>query len=170
MPVVDDEPTLSTMVRMSSRYEGWQVTTLLTQTGFLEKWGQRTLRRHSPSPALLTVAWANLVVVFVVELAGLAAFGLWGAQAVTSTPGRWALAIGLPLIAAVLWGLCCAPRATVALPPFVVAVIKVAMLMAAVLALMGAGLPYAAIALATVGPTTALLARILPRPVLPHET
>lgn len=127
------------------------------------------MRRNSPSPALLTLAWANLAVIFVVELAGLAAFGLWGSQAVSWSPGRWALAIVLPVVAALIWGLFCAPRAAVALPYAAVVAIKVTMLIAAVLALMGAGLVYTAIALATVAIATAWLARILPHPVLPHD-
>lgn len=113
---------------------------------------------------IAVIAWTNLTVIFAVELAGLAAFGIWGVQAVSPTAGRWALAITLPLAAAVLWALFCAPRAWVALPGPAVAGIKLTTLAAAVLALIGAGLPRWAVALAGIALTTAVLAQVLPDP------
>lgn len=113
---------------------------------------------------IAALAWANLLTIFGVELAGLAAFGLWGAQAVSPAPGRWALAIAVPLTAAVLWGLFCAPRASIPLNGPAVAAIKLAMLAAAVLALIAAELPRWAVALAAVALVTALLAQTLPNP------
>jgi hypothetical protein len=55
--------------------------------------------------------WSNLGLAFVVELAGLGIFALWGWRTGGSTPTRLLLAIGLPLVAAVLWGLFAAPTA-----------------------------------------------------------
>lgn len=113
---------------------------------------------------IVALAWVNLLVVFCVELAGLAALAVWGAQAVTPLLGRWILAIGLPLTAAVLWGLFCAPRATVALPAPAVAGIKLTMLGAAVLALATAGHPRWAVTLAVAAFITAVLGQLLPHP------
>jgi len=90
---------------------------------------------------IAALSWTNLLAVFCVELAGLAAFGLWGAQAVSPAPGRWGLAIALPLAAAILWGLFCAPRASIPLPGPAVAAIKLALLAAAALALTAAERP-----------------------------
>lgn len=108
--------------------------------------------------------WVNLTVAFVVELLGLVAFGLWGAQAVSPAPGRWALAITLPLTAAVLWGLFCAPHASVPLPGPAIAGIKLAMLAAAVLALIATGQPHWAVVLAVVAVITAVITQVLPAP------
>jgi hypothetical protein len=110
------------------------------------------------------IVWGNLTAIFAVELAGLVAFGVWGAQAVSPTPGRWALAITLPLTAAVLWSLFCAPHALVPLPGPAVTVIKLTMLAAAVLALIAAGLPRCAGVLAAVALITTVLAQVLPAP------
>jgi hypothetical protein len=46
----------------------------------------------------------NYTVRFILELVGLYAFGLWGWQATTNDFLRFILAIGLPLIAATIWG------------------------------------------------------------------
>jgi hypothetical protein len=54
---------------------------------------------------------ANLVLRFLLELAALAALGYWGAQSTSSGIARVALAIPLPLAAAVFWGLFVAPKA-----------------------------------------------------------
>ena len=58
----------------------------------------------------------NLGVAFLLELAALAAFGYWGAQAGGGTLGKIALAVGAPLLAAVVWGLFLAPRAVLQAP------------------------------------------------------
>lgn len=111
---------------------------------------------------IAAVAWANLTVSFLVEVAGLAAFGVWGAQAVAPVAGRWALAIAAPLLAAVVWWLFCAPKATVALPGPAVGVIKLVVLAAAVVGLVLAHHPRWAIVLAAVALASALLATVLP--------
>ena len=54
---------------------------------------------------------ANDVVAFFVELAALALIGLWGYRAGGPVWARALLGIGLPLLAAALWGLFAAPRA-----------------------------------------------------------
>ena len=50
----------------------------------------------------------NLALKFLLELAALAAFGLWGAS-ITSGVVAVMLAIGLPVIVAILWGVFAAP-------------------------------------------------------------
>ena len=111
--------------------------------------------------SLAALAWLNLAIVFAVELAGLAALGVWGAQAVPSAFGRWALAIAVPLLAAALWAVCCAPRAVVPLPHTAVVAIKVALLGLATWALASAGHPLLAAVLALVALGTATAARLL---------
>jgi hypothetical protein len=46
----------------------------------------------------------NYTIRFILELVGLYAFGLWGWQAAANDFLRFILAIGLPLIAATIWG------------------------------------------------------------------
>jgi hypothetical protein len=58
---------------------------------------------------------ANLGLAFLLELGGLAALGYWGYQTGTG-PLRWVLAIGAPLLLAVIWGVFLSPQATVRLP------------------------------------------------------
>ncbi|HEY4570046.1 MAG TPA: YrdB family protein [Kribbella sp.] len=55
--------------------------------------------------------WGNLLLAFVVELVALGIFAWWGWSAADSTVLRLVLAVGLPLLAAVLWGLYAAPTA-----------------------------------------------------------
>lgn len=114
------------------------------------------------TPGFVALAWANLAVVFAVELAGLAAFGLWGAQAVSPTLGRWVLAIVVPLVAAVVWGLFCAPRAAIPLSRPAVVSLKIVMLLGTVLAFLGSGHAYAALIFAVFASLSALFARMLP--------
>lgn len=78
--------------------------------------------------------WGNLAVAFAVELAGLAIFAVWGWRTGGTTAVRLVLVIGLPLIAAVLWGLFAAPTASHG-SPVLTAVVKVAFFALAGLAL-----------------------------------
>ncbi len=66
--------------------------------------------------------WANLTVAFLLELCALAALGYWGLRTGTGPVTKAALGIGAPLVAAVLWGLFAAPRATFSIPLASVAV------------------------------------------------
>jgi hypothetical protein len=76
---------------------------------------------------------ANDVVAFFVELAALALIGLWGYRAGGPLWAKVALGIGLPLLAAIMWGLFAAPRARIRIP-WVTLLVKVVVLGAAVLA------------------------------------
>jgi Protein of unknown function (DUF2568) len=69
--------------------------------------------------------WGNLGLAFLVELAGLAIFAYWGWKTGNSTTTRLLFAIGLPAVAAVLWGLFAAPTATYG-NPVLTAIVKVA--------------------------------------------
>lgn len=69
--------------------------------------------------------WGNLGLAFLVELAGLGIFAWWGWRTGASTPGRLLLAIGIPVLAAVVWGLFAAPKANYG-SPVVTAIVKVA--------------------------------------------
>jgi Protein of unknown function (DUF2568) len=69
--------------------------------------------------------WSNLGLAFAVELAGLGIFAHWGWRTGGSTPTRLLLAIGLPLLAAVLWGLFAAPTANYG-SPVLTATVKIA--------------------------------------------
>lgn len=69
--------------------------------------------------------WSNLLLAFGVELAGLGIFALWGWRAGDSTLIRILLAVGLPVFAAVVWGLFAAPTANYS-SPVVTAVVKIA--------------------------------------------
>ena len=91
--------------------------------------------------------WAWLTVAFLAELGALAALAVWGWSAGGSTPARLLLAIGIPAVAAVLWGLFAAPQAVVHV--LVVAVlVKIAVFGGAALALLAVGRPGLAVGLA----------------------
>lgn len=53
----------------------------------------------------------NAGLAFFLELAMLASFGYWGFYGDKGTLAKWGLGIGLPILAAVLWGIFLAPRA-----------------------------------------------------------
>jgi len=85
----------------------------------------------------LPVRPLNLALKFLLELAALAAFGLWGAS-IASGPVAVLLAIGLPVIAAILWGTFAAPRARRRLPLRLRAPFELGVFALAALALWGA--------------------------------
>jgi Protein of unknown function (DUF2568) len=58
------------------------------------------------------LAATSLAVRFALELAALAALAVWGVKTGDGTAAKLALGIGAPLVAAVVWGLFVAPRAT----------------------------------------------------------
>ena len=58
----------------------------------------------------------NLALRFFLELAALAALGWYGAHIGETTLAKVALGGGLPLVAAVLWGLFAAPKSTFDVP------------------------------------------------------
>ncbi|MEV0152815.1 YrdB family protein [Micromonospora sp. NPDC050686] len=57
-----------------------------------------------------------LALAFLLELALLVAAGWWGFTLDAGRPVRLLAGLGAPLLIAVVWGLFCSPRATVALP------------------------------------------------------
>jgi hypothetical protein len=82
---------------------------------------------------------ANLLVRFLLELAALAALGWWGWRTGTSAALRWALAIGLPLAAAVLWGIFAAPKSALDVSGPVKVAVQALVLGAAAVALLHLG-------------------------------
>ena len=54
----------------------------------------------------------NMALAFALELIMLYAIGLWGYGLADETWARWVLALGLPALVAIIWGLFFAPRAT----------------------------------------------------------
>ncbi|MGW5670414.1 YrdB family protein [Micromonospora sp. NPDC003776] len=59
---------------------------------------------------------ALLTLIFLLELAMLAAAARWGFTLDAGWPVRLLAGIGAPLLLAVVWGVFCSPRANVALP------------------------------------------------------
>ena len=59
---------------------------------------------------------ANLLLRFLLELCALAALGYWGFRTGQSMPVKLLLGIGAPLVAAVVWGMFVAPKASVPVP------------------------------------------------------
>lgn len=100
----------------------------------------------------------NALLAFLAELGGLAAFAIWAATLPVATWLRVLLAVAVPVVAAVIWGLFCAPRAVVALPPAVVVALKLVVLACAVAALVAAGHPWWALTLAVVAIGSAVIA------------
>ena len=67
----------------------------------------------------------NLGLAFAVELAGLGIFAWWGWRTGSGTPVKLLLAIGIPILAAVVWGLFAAPTANYG-NPVVTTIVKIA--------------------------------------------
>ncbi|WP_036497427.1 YrdB family protein [Nocardia aobensis] len=93
--------------------------------------------------------WANLTVAFAVELGALVVLGLWGWRAGDSTVMKVILALGIPLAAAVAWGMFAAPKASFDIPLLAV-ITKVVVFGGAAAALWGLGHRVAAVVFAGV--------------------
>jgi hypothetical protein len=81
----------------------------------------------------------NLALRFLLELCALVALGYWGFKTGSAAIAKVALGIGLPLVAAVVWGVFVAPRAPVALPGFVVLPLQVVVFGSAAAGLVATG-------------------------------
>jgi Protein of unknown function (DUF2568) len=64
----------------------------------------------------VTLHWINETIAFLLEVAALAALGWWGAKTGTGLALSVALAVGAPLLVAIVWGLFAAPKARIRLP------------------------------------------------------
>lgn len=67
---------------------------------------------------MISTTWrlGNLGLAFLLELGAVAALGYWGWRTGGTLPIRLTLAIAVPAVAVVLWGLFAAPQATVSVP------------------------------------------------------
>ncbi|MFI1996204.1 YrdB family protein [Actinoplanes sp. NPDC020271] len=81
----------------------------------------------------------NDLLAFLLELVALAALGYWGFKAGPGVAAKVALAVGAPLLAAIVWGLFASPKATVSLPLVGVLVVKGLVFGSATLALYAVG-------------------------------
>lgn len=89
-------------------------------------------------------AGANLALRFVLELAALAAFAGWGWATPDSRVASVALAVGTPLVAAVVWGVFVSPKARVPLGDPARVVVEAAFFGGATAALAATGRPLLA--------------------------
>ena len=96
--------------------------------------------------AMLAFGWAVLALVFLDELAAMAAFGVWGWDAGSAHGARLLLVWLLPLVAMLVWFLLASPKARYG-GPVVRPVAKVLVFGLAALALDDAGHPVWALAL-----------------------
>ena len=92
----------------------------------------------------------NLGVRFILELCMLAALAYWGYQTGDSLPMKLVLAIGAPLVAAVVWGAFIAPRAWRRLADPARLLLELVLWIAATVSLAAAGRPTLAIIFAAV--------------------
>lgn len=104
--------------------------------------------------------YVNLALAFGLELAALAALGYWGWHASAELPLQLGLALGAPLLMAVVWGLWLAPRAAQRLPNPARAALQLGIFGIAALALVGAGQPGPAITFAGLVVVNTLLLHI----------
>ncbi len=98
----------------------------------------------------------NLLAKFLLELGALAAIGLWGAS-VADGPLAVVLAIGLPVVTAVLWGAFAAPKARHRLPLRLRAPFELGVFALAALALWSAWSTAWGVAFAAIAAVNALL-------------
>ena len=77
----------------------------------------------------------TLLVRFLLELGMLGALGYWGFKTGDTTSAKALLGVGVPLLAAVVWGLFIAPKATVEVPKAVWVGLQVILFGGAALAL-----------------------------------
>lgn len=92
----------------------------------------------------------NLALRFMLELILLFSIGYWGFHYGTGLLAQAALGIGLPLLAAVIWGMTISPKARVKLPLAVVLLIEFLIFATAVACLIDSGFVTFAIVFAIV--------------------
>ena len=107
------------------------------------------------SRAGLFVRQLNLALKFLLELAALAAFALWGAS-IADGAAAVACAVGLPLGVAMLWGLLAAPKARRRLSTRLRIPFELGVFALATLALLGAEAAIAAAGFAAIVAVNAL--------------
>jgi len=112
-----------------------------------------------------TVRFLNLGLRFVLELGALVALAWWGFHAGDSTASDLILGFGLPLLAAVVWGLFIAPRARFPVSLKVRAPVEMGIFLAAVLAFWGVGQRGLAVAFALLAAVSELLLYALGEPL-----
>ncbi len=110
----------------------------------------------------MTQVWQGIwaLVAFASELAALGALGYWGFTTGGSPATRWLLGLGVPVTAAVLWGVFAAPQAVVQVAVLAV-LTKVVVFGAAAGALLVTGSPRLAVVLAV----AAVLGSVLSAPL-----
>jgi hypothetical protein len=101
---------------------------------------------------------ANEGLAFVIELVMLAALAWWGAEVGGTPIARVTLGVGVPLAAAIFWGLFAAPKARMRLPVAGVLSVKALPFAAAAAAMHSLGRPWLAIGFAVVALINAAIA------------
>ena len=102
----------------------------------------------------------NDVLLFAVELAAWAAFGVWGWHA-GQGPWRWVAAVGLPLVVIGLWAVLAAPRSERRLPDPALFAFQLLVFLAGAGLLVLAGRPVWGVALGVVATVVVVLDRVL---------
>jgi hypothetical protein len=104
------------------------------------------------------VKYANLALAFLLELAGLAAFGYWGFVVPDGLVLKLVAGLGLPILAAVVWGLFAARKASIRLPAPEKRAVQIGWFGVAAVALAFAGHVWLAVALFLLHVLTQVLA------------
>ena len=112
--------------------------------------------------------WPSLALAFALEIGALVAFAVWGAQTGDRTWSSLSLAVGAPLVGALVWGMFASPRAPFS-APVLTPVITVLFFGAAALALRDAGHPRLAAAFVIVAALNTLLLHLAPASTTPTE-
>lgn len=100
--------------------------------------------------------YLNAFLRFVLELAALAAFAIWGWRT-----GGIALAIGLPLLAALIWGAFVAPKAKWFLPLGARLCVELLIFGGATVALIALGYPVMAVNMAVLASANSILVHVI---------
>jgi hypothetical protein len=106
---------------------------------------------------LEVIKGANLALRFLLELCALVSLGYWCFKPGSEAIAKVALGIGVPLVAAVAWGVFVAPRAPVALPGVLVLLLQVMVFGSAAAGLAATGHRTLALAFAVVVAINAIL-------------